>query len=78
MNQQAHLLLSDAERERFIRYLEHEAHTTAGIIEQMGKIRTPPALVAVLKAECAAFLLIARKLRKTESVSLGGGETDPP
>lgn len=61
------LLLTNAERERFLAYCEHEAVTTRGIVEQMERIHTPQALVAHLRAEAAAFQVIARKLRATEA-----------
>lgn len=66
------LLLTDQERLRFAAWLEHEAATTKGIVEQMEKLgpHTAP-MVARQKTEAAAALLIARKLRETHSDSIG-------
>jgi hypothetical protein len=67
------LLLSTQERDRFAAWLEHEAATAKGLIEQMEKLGPHVApLVAREKAEAAAALLIARKLRATESMSIEG------
>lgn len=65
------LLLTDRERERFAAWLEHEAATEKGLIEQMEKLG--PAFAAVVeqrKREAGASLLIARKLRSTQSTSI--------
>lgn len=65
-------LLTDQERDRFATWLEQEAATAKGLIEQMGKLGTMAApLVAREEAEAAAALLIARKLRATHSDSIG-------
>ena len=66
------LLLTQQERDRFAAWLEHEAAVGKGLIEQMEKLG-PHAwpLVAREKAEAAAALLIARKLRSTEGMSIG-------
>jgi hypothetical protein len=66
------LLLTPQERERFAAWLEHEAATSNGLIEQMKKLGSHVApLVAREEAESRASLLIARKLRATHSESLG-------
>lgn len=64
------LLLTDAERSRFAQWLEHEAKTAKGLIEQMEKIGVPEPLITREKAELGAALLIARKLRMTESFTI--------
>ena len=65
------LLLNQQERDRFAEWLEHEAATAKGLIEQMEKLGPHMApLMAREKAEAGAALLIARKLRSTESFSL--------
>lgn len=62
------LLLTEQERERFAAWLEHEAATAKGLIEQMEKLGPAMAmLIAREKAEAAAALVIARKLRATHS-----------
>lgn len=66
------LLLTPQERDRFAAWLEHEAATAKGLIEQMEKLGPHVApMVAREKAEASAALLIARKLRATHSDSLG-------
>jgi hypothetical protein len=64
------LLLTDAERLRFAEWLEHEAATAKSLIEQMEKLDVPAPLIMREKAEAGASLLIARKLRATESFNL--------
>jgi hypothetical protein len=66
------LLLTQQERDRFAAWLEHEAAVAKGLIEQMEKLGPHAApLVAQEKAEAAAALVIARKLRATEGMSIG-------
>lgn len=72
------LLLTDQERMRFAAWLEHDAATTQGIVEQMEKLgpHTAP-MVARQKMEAAAALFIARKLRETHSDSARLDPADP-
>ncbi len=66
------LLLTDQERERFAAWLEHEAATDIGIIDQLEKMGPAMTIVAAhKKAEASAALLIARKLRATQGDSIG-------
>lgn len=66
------MLLTNEERERFAAWLEHEASTAKILIEQMEKLGPHAApLVAREKAEAAAAMLIAAKLRATQSMSIG-------
>lgn len=66
------MLLTDQERERFAAWLEHEAATDAGLVEQMEKLGPQMAMLATRKkAEAAAALMIARKLRSTHGDSIG-------
>ena len=66
------LLLTTQERDRFATWLEHEALTTTGLIEQMEKLGPHVApMTARYKAEAAAALVIARKIRSTNSDSIG-------
>ena len=66
------LLLTDQERDRFAAWLEHEAATEEGLIEQMEKLGPHFALVVQQKKlEANASLVIARKLRSTQSMSIG-------
>ena len=65
------LLLTDKERDRFAAWLEHEAATAHGLAQQMEKLGPHVApMVQRQKAEAAASLLIARKLRATHSDSI--------
>ena len=66
------LLLTDEERMRFADWLELEARTATGLIEQLEKLGQYAApLVAREKAEAAAARLIAAKLRGIQSMSIG-------
>lgn len=65
------MLLSDEERKKFADWLENEAATANSMIEQMKKLNLPDAIMQREKAEAAAALIIARKLRGTESMSIG-------
>ena len=66
------MLLTPEERERFAAWLEHEAMTARGMIEQLEKLgpHTAP-IIWRQKQEAAAALIIARKLRATSSDSIG-------
>ncbi len=65
------LLLTTQERERFAAWLEHEAETDAVLIQQMEKLGPAFASVAATrKQEVVAAMMIARKLRATEGMSI--------
>ena len=58
------LLLNQTERDRFASWLEHEAQNAKGLLiqlEKLGTIGLP--IIQREKAEAAAALMIARKLR---------------
>lgn len=64
-------LLTPQERDRFATWLEHEASTAKGLIEQLEKLGPHGATMATReKTEAAAALVIARKLRATHSDSI--------
>jgi hypothetical protein len=66
------LLLTPQERDKFATWLEHEAATAKGLVEQLEKLGSHTALiVAREKLEASAALVIARKLRATQSMSIG-------
>jgi len=66
------LLLTEQERERFASWLEHEAAVSQGLIEQLEKLGAAGAIASFReKQEAVAALLIARKLRETQSQSIG-------
>ena len=58
------LLLTDIERLRFAEYLERDAASTDGIIEQMQRLGGPfEGLIREHKAEAAAQRIVAQMLR---------------
>lgn len=62
------MLLTLEERDRFASWLENEAATSKAIVAQLELLGSAAALlVAREKAETAAAVLIARKLRSIES-----------
>jgi len=63
--------LTDAERQRFIEYLTHEAFTARGIIEQMERIKSPEIMISHFKREAAAFEIVRNKLATTETFTVG-------
>ena len=71
-------LLSDIERERFAAWLERQAETGKQMIEQFKKL--PPmvadAMVKKESLEVAAYLVVARVLRSTESMTLTAQRKD--
>jgi hypothetical protein len=67
--------LTDQERQRFADWLEMEADSNEGLAAQMDKI-AGPMMGEVSKRqriEAAAMRLIAKRLRSTESMSIGQG-----
>jgi len=68
------LLLSPQERDRFAIWLEHEAASEEGILEQMEKLAMPGSEVIIkrMKLRRAAYMIVARDLRKTEDMTLEG------
>jgi len=65
------LLLSAEERQRFAEWLEHEATTGKGLLEQIEKLGPGMQMLADReRGDIAAALRIARKLRQTESFSV--------
>lgn len=72
-------LLSDKERDRFATWLEQEAADGDAMAEQMKKSAADAPVILVLamkeRAEAFAARVIAKKLRETESMTVGPGET---
>jgi len=64
------VILTDEERRRFVDYLEDDATSTDGIVQQMESIHTPAFIVQKFKAEAIAMRMVAAKLRTTETVRL--------
>ena len=65
------MLLTNEERERFAAYLEQEARSDLAILEQMEKSNMPAALIQKYRVEAMAAQVIAKKLRSTESETIG-------
>lgn len=57
--------LSKEEREKFAAYLEEDAKTTEGLIEQMKRINTAEAITRRYLTLVAAKKLVAHDLRNT-------------
>ncbi len=68
------VLLSSDERRRFAEWLENEAANSKATIELLKKLDVSNVhpLVARERSEMAAALLIARKLRSMEDMSIDG------
>ena len=64
--------LTDRERNKFAAYLEFEAQSDNAMAEQMDKLGGAgmDVMARKLRAEAAAALLIARKLRSTETATI--------
>lgn len=58
--------LTAAERDRFATWLEQEAETDKGMLEQMEKLGGMHPMIKQRKNEIVAALMIARKLRSIE------------
>lgn len=65
-------LLTDAERQSVIKWLELSVSTSQGLITQLEKLGpyTAP-MVEKEKLEAAAALVILRRLKATESMTIG-------
>lgn len=64
--------LTDAERDRFARWLEMEADTDKGMIEQAKELPHMEVMVKRMTARMHAYLIVADVLRKTESMTISG------
>jgi hypothetical protein len=65
--------LTKSERDRFAAWLEQDAQASVGIAEGFSKLGHE-IVVKKLKDEAAAFLIVARKLRNMEDMTIGGIE----
>jgi hypothetical protein len=72
------LLLTEAERLRFMRYCEQNAHSYGELAKQLDNLPGGAGPFALVKQHqlqrAAAYALIARELRETESMSIGPSE----
>lgn len=66
------LLLTAAERDRFATWLEREIETSKGMIQQMEKMPNMRPFIDKYKREMTAYLIVARILRSTEDMTIGG------
>lgn len=66
------LLLTAAERDRFATWLEREIETGKGMVQQMEKLPNMNLFIEKYKREMTAYLIVARVLRNTEDMTLGG------
>lgn len=65
-------LLSAEERERFATWLERQAESSKGIIQQMEKLGAHAApLVEKEKRELMACLIVAQMIRNVEEMTVG-------
>ena len=76
--------MTDAERKRFATWLEQDAASNAAIAKQAEKLGPAGILIAKMnRQEAMAEMIVARRLRNTESLTLGeaaaakqGGDDD--
>ena len=62
------MLLTDEERERFATWLEEQAEVSRNAIERLSSLGPHAEIAAqIAQREAAAALLIAKKLRSTET-----------
>jgi hypothetical protein len=72
--------LTQAERDRFAAWLEQDAASNMEMAKMMLADGQPPHMRMMgekLKSEAAAFLLVARKLRSIEDMTIGSEEVTP-
>lgn len=62
--------LTQQERDKFAAYLEQEAATTDGTIEQLKKLPSMELSIKHFNAQSMSMKIVARILRKTETVTL--------
>lgn len=69
---ETNFLLSNEERERFASYLEQQAESSKGMLEQFKKLPSAVSeiLVARERRELAAYLTVAGILRSIESFTI--------
>ena len=67
-------MLTDAERQRFAKWLLEDADSSEALIGQLAKMPMPiEALITRLRVEAAAAKVVAAKLLITESCSIRDG-----
>lgn len=65
------MILTDAERAKFIEYLEKDAESSRLLLEQLNKLpMVPKGIETHLKTEMMAQLVVARKLKNMTSETI--------
>lgn len=64
--------LTQAERDKFVTWLKHEAETDRGMIEQFSKLPTGNPLENKMKRDMAAKIIVAGILDSIEEMTIGG------
>lgn len=65
--------LTREEREKFAAWLEQDAAATLMLVEQMEKIGVHEMVKKAKRTEALAQQVVARMLRSTQEMSIGGG-----
>lgn len=66
-------MLTDQERGRFAAWCEQQARDNNTLAEQAAKLGAMAELIAKpMRTKAAAFAIVARELRNTESQTIGG------
>ncbi len=65
------ILLTDAEKKRFLEYLEVEEFAARGLVEQMKKIGAPQAFIAQNNVLALACRVLIDRLSSGERISTG-------
>jgi hypothetical protein len=66
-------LLTDAERERFIRYLRGSADSSKQLLKAMGSVPWMELVSKKYKTEIACFEFVARWMENAASTTIGAG-----
>ena len=68
------MILTNAERKRFLEYLEAEAYSSEQLVEQMKKIAVPGELLKQNQVLVLACRVLIDRLRSGESMTMKSGE----
>ncbi len=66
------ILLTDQERDRFVRYLDAEIKSSGSIIEQAEKIKVPKVLMDSYRRDIVAMMIVMDRLKSVEVITLTG------
>ena len=70
------VLLTPKEREKFASWLEQDIESAKLIIEQLAKLPGNDVMTSHAKQEVVAEIIVLKKLRSVEEVTISGGEAD--